>query len=208
MSLLALWLAFLFIFFVDLFASEVLSKGFPSVWSTPVIPVLQETWMSTRDSILCTMGHSQMPLSLWFLDLSEQTSLTLVLSTLFFSKSPCGSRPWWWSHIHASLLTLRMQLLCFPHTSTHPCMCPQAIFPPQSYITFYQKTPGTLHCPKSPERILCGVLSGEGGAVEAIIQEVSLLSRPCTTYLEQIMRIKHGVPFPQRGKGAWKMEEL
>lgn len=147
-------------------------------------------------------------LSLWFLDLSEQTSLTLVLSTLFFSKSPCGSRPWWWSHIHASLLTLRMQLLCFPHTSTHPCMCPQAIFPPQSYITFYQKTPGTLHCPKSPERILCGVLSGEGGTVEAIIQEVSLLSRPCTTYLEQIMRIKHGVPFPQRGKGAWKMEEL
>lgn len=129
MSLLALWLAFLFIFFVDLFASEVLSKGFPSVWSTPVIPILQETWMSTRDSILCTVGHSQMPLSLWFLDLPEQTSLTLVLSTLFFSKSPCGSRPWWWSHIHASLLTLRMQLLCFPHTSTHPCMCPQAIFP-------------------------------------------------------------------------------
>lgn len=64
MSLLALWLAFLFIFFVDLFASEVLSKGFPSVWSIQVIPILQETWMSTRDSILCTMGHSQMPLSL------------------------------------------------------------------------------------------------------------------------------------------------
>lgn len=56
--------------------------------------------------------------------------------------------------------------------------------------------------------MLCGVLSGGGGAIEAIIQEVSLLSRPFTTYLEEIMRIKHGVPSPQRGKGAWKMEEL
>ena len=64
MGLLGLWLAFLFILFVDLFASEVLSKGFPSVWSTPVIPVLGETWMSPRDSILCTVGHSQMPLSM------------------------------------------------------------------------------------------------------------------------------------------------
>ena len=175
MCLLALWLAFLFISFVNLFASEGLSKVLPSVGATLVVPILREAWMSARDSTHYTVGDSQMPLCLWFLDLFEQTSLTLVLSTPFFSKPPFpNSGPQHplllqaslWSHIHASLLTLRMQLLCPPHTSTQPCMCPQAVFPFPK-LTFYQKTPETPHCPKSPERLLCGVLSGEGGTVEA-----------------------------------------
>ena len=64
MCLLALWLAFLFISFVNLFASEGLSKVLPSVGATLVVPILREAWMSARDSTHYTVGDSQMPLCL------------------------------------------------------------------------------------------------------------------------------------------------